>query len=71
MRFVLTSIRHNCLRCLEGWVREYFFAANGYEKEHGFLRSRRKNFVAPLPFLKMGDYPYSVWQVIPLSTMRT
>jgi cytochrome c-type biogenesis protein CcmH/NrfG len=41
----------------EGWVRDYFFAAYGYEKDMDFYAAEG-NFVAPLPFLKMGDYPY-------------
>jgi tetratricopeptide (TPR) repeat protein len=41
----------------QGWVRDYFFAANGYEKDMDFYAAEG-NFVAPLPFLKMRDYPY-------------
>ena len=41
----------------QGWVRDYFFAANGYEKDMDFYAAEG-NFVAPLPFLRMGDYPY-------------
>ena len=48
-----------------GWVRDYFFAANGYEKDMDFYAAEG-NFVAPLPFLKMGDYPYSVGKSFPL-----
>ena len=48
-----------------GWVRDYFFAANGYEKDMDFYAAEG-NFVAPLPFLKMGDYPYSVDKSFPL-----
>jgi len=40
-----------------GWVRDYFFAANGYEKDMDFYAADG-NYVAPLPFLSMGDYPY-------------
>ena len=43
----------------QGWVRDYFFAVNGYEKDMDFYAAEG-NFVAPLPFLKMGDYPYSL-----------
>jgi tetratricopeptide (TPR) repeat protein len=47
------------LRALpKGWVRDYFFAANGYEKDMDFYAAEG-NFVAPLPFLKMGEYPYA------------
>ncbi|MFY9791503.1 MAG: hypothetical protein WAJ99_09970, partial [Candidatus Sulfotelmatobacter sp.] len=49
----------------QGWVRDYFFAANGYEKDMDFYAADG-NFVAPLPFLKMGDYPYSVDKSFPL-----
>jgi tetratricopeptide (TPR) repeat protein len=49
----------------EGWVRDYFFAANGYEKDMDFYAAEG-NFVAPLPFLKMGDYPYSPGKSFPL-----
>ncbi|HZW79830.1 MAG TPA: FG-GAP-like repeat-containing protein [Candidatus Deferrimicrobiaceae bacterium] len=49
----------------QGWVRDYFFAANGYEKDMDFYAAEG-NFVAPLPFMKMGDYPYSVGKSFPL-----
>ena len=49
----------------QGWVRDYFFAANGYEKDMDFYAAEG-NFVAPLPFLKMGDYPYKPGQAFPL-----
>jgi tetratricopeptide (TPR) repeat protein len=49
----------------EGWVRDYFFAANGYEKDMDFYAAEG-NFVAPLPFLSMGDYPYAPKQSFPL-----
>jgi tetratricopeptide (TPR) repeat protein len=49
----------------KGWVRDYFFAANGYEKDMDFYAAEG-NFVAPLPFLKMGDYPYPSSQSFPL-----
>jgi len=49
----------------QGWVRDYFFAANGYEKDMDFYAAEG-NFVAPLPFLKMGDYPYSPGKSFPL-----
>ena len=48
-----------------GWVRDYFFAANGYEKDMDFYAAEG-NFVAPLPFLRMGDYPYSAGKGFPL-----
>jgi tetratricopeptide (TPR) repeat protein len=49
----------------EGWVRDYFFAANGYEKDMDFYAAEG-NFVAPLPFLKMTDYPYTPGKSFPL-----
>ena len=49
----------------KGWVRDYFFAANGYEKDMDFYAAEG-NFVAPLPFLRMGDYPYPARKGFPL-----
>jgi hypothetical protein len=49
----------------EGWQRDYFFAANGYEKDMDFYAAEG-NFVAPLPFLKMTDYPYAPGKSFPL-----
>ncbi len=49
----------------DGWVRDYFFAANGYEKDMDFYAAEG-NFVAPLPFLRMGDYPYTPGKSFPL-----
>ncbi len=49
----------------QGWVRDYFFAAFGYEKDMDFYAAEG-NFVAPLPFLKMGDYPYAPGKSFPL-----
>jgi tetratricopeptide (TPR) repeat protein len=48
-----------------GWVRDYFFAAYGYEKDMDFYAADG-NFVAPLPFLSMKDYPYAPKQSFPL-----
>lgn len=48
-----------------GWVRDYFFAANGYEKDMDFYAADG-NYVAPLPFLSMGDYPYRPPKSFPL-----
>jgi tetratricopeptide (TPR) repeat protein len=48
-----------------GWVRDYFFAANGYEKDMDFYAAEG-NYVAPLPFLSMGEYPYPPKQSFPL-----
>ncbi len=47
----------------DGWVRDYFFAANGYEKDMDFYAAEG-NFVAPLPFLSMGDYPYTPKKIV-------
>ena len=41
----------------EGWVRDYFFVANGYEKDMDFY-AYRGDTVAPLPFGAMKSYPY-------------
>jgi len=49
----------------QGWVRDYFFAAYGYEKDMDF-HAAEGNFVAPLPFLKMTDYPYPPGKSFPL-----
>ena len=48
-----------------GWVRDYFFAANGYEKDMDFYAAEG-NYVAPLPFMSMGEYPYSARKSFPL-----
>jgi hypothetical protein len=49
----------------DGWLRDYFFAANGYEKDMDFYAAEG-NFVAPLPFLSMGEYPYPPKTSFPL-----
>jgi hypothetical protein len=49
----------------QGWARDYFFAANGYEKDMDFYAAEG-NFVAPLPFHSMGDYPYAPGKSFPL-----
>lgn len=49
----------------KGWVRDYFFAANGYEKDMDFYAAEG-NHVAPLPFLSMGEYPYPTRESFPL-----
>jgi len=48
-----------------GWARDYFFAANGYEKDMDFYAAEG-NYVAPLPFLSMGEYPYTPKKSFPL-----
>jgi tetratricopeptide (TPR) repeat protein len=40
-----------------GWVRDYFFIANGYEKDMDFY-AYRGDTVDPLPFREMPTYPY-------------
>ncbi len=40
-----------------GWVRDYFFVANGYEKDMDFY-AYRGDTVEPLPFRDMNAYPY-------------
>jgi hypothetical protein len=41
----------------QGWVRDYFFEVNGYEKDMDFYAYNSTN-VDPLPFRNMGTYPY-------------
>jgi hypothetical protein len=41
----------------KGWTRDYFFMANGYEKDMDFYAADGST-VAPLPFRRMGTYPY-------------
>jgi len=55
----------NLPRLPQGWVRDYFFAANGYEKDMDFYAAEG-NYVAPLPFLSMGEYPYTPKKSFPL-----
>jgi Tfp pilus assembly protein PilF len=40
-----------------GWARDYFFVANGYEKDMDFY-AYRGDTVEPLPFRAMETYPY-------------
>jgi tetratricopeptide (TPR) repeat protein len=49
----------------QGWARDYFFAANGYEKDMDFYAAEGA-YVAPLPFLSMGEYPYTPKKSFPL-----
>jgi hypothetical protein len=41
----------------QGWVRDYFFGAHGYEKDMDFY-AYDPTHVEPLPFRGMGTYPY-------------
>ena len=41
----------------KGWTRDYFFMANGYEKDMDFYAADGST-VEPLPFRRMGTYPY-------------
>jgi len=41
----------------QGWARDYFFAAHGYEKDMDFY-AYRGDTVEPLPYHDMGTYPY-------------
>jgi tetratricopeptide (TPR) repeat protein len=52
-----------------GWVRDFFFAANGYEKDMDFYAAEG-NYVAPLPFLSMGEYPYAPKKSFPLDDVH-
>jgi tetratricopeptide (TPR) repeat protein len=49
----------------KGWVRDYFFVANGYEKDMDFYAAEA-NTVQPLPFRTMGTYPYPRGRSFPL-----
>ncbi|HWX53525.1 MAG TPA: FG-GAP-like repeat-containing protein [Verrucomicrobiae bacterium] len=42
----------------KNWKRDYFFFANGYEKDMDFYAAEG-DFVNPLPFHRMSEYPYS------------
>ena len=48
----------------KGWVRDYFFVANGYEKDMDFYAAHGDT-VDPLPFRRMSDYPYPKGQSFP------
>jgi tetratricopeptide (TPR) repeat protein len=49
----------------KGWTRDYFFVANGYEKDMDFYAADGST-VEPLPFRKMGSYPYPQGKSFPL-----
>jgi Flp pilus assembly protein TadD len=49
----------------KGWVRDYFFAADGYEKDMDFYAADGST-VDPLPFRSMGIYPYPSSRSFPM-----
>jgi len=49
----------------KGWVRDYFFVASGYEKDMDFYAYDFTS-VDPLPFRRMGTYPYPASRSFPL-----
>ncbi|HXZ79083.1 MAG TPA: FG-GAP-like repeat-containing protein [Terriglobales bacterium] len=48
-----------------GWTRDYFFFADGFEKDMDFYAAEGLT-VAPLPFHEMGTYPYPAAKNYPL-----
>ena len=46
-----------CLSFQKDGLRDYFFEANGYEKDMDFYAADGST-VEPLPFRQMGTYPY-------------
>jgi tetratricopeptide (TPR) repeat protein len=51
-----------------GWTRDYFFVANGYEKDMDFYAAHGDT-VEPLPFRAMGTYPYPSGKSFPSNDM--
>ena len=49
----------NLPRLPRGWKRDYFFFADGYEKDMDFYAAEGLS-VAPLPYRAMPEYPYSI-----------
>jgi len=49
----------------KGWARDYFFVANGYEKDMDFYAAEAST-VQPLPFRSMGTYPYPKGRSFPM-----
>ncbi|HEV8525494.1 MAG TPA: FG-GAP-like repeat-containing protein [Terriglobales bacterium] len=47
------------------WIRDYFFMANGYEKDMDFYAAQGGT-VNPLPFRDMGTYPYPAGKSYPM-----
>jgi len=52
-----------------GWSRDYFFVANGYEKDMDFYAYDFTR-VDPLPFRDMSGYPYPADQSFPLDDLH-
>jgi len=48
-----------------GWTRDYFFLANGYEKDMDFYAAEGTT-VEPLPYRAMESYPYPAGKHYPL-----
>ncbi len=53
----------------KGWARDYFFVANGYEKDMDFY-AYHGDQVDPLPFRAMGTYPYPKGKSYPLDPIH-
>ena len=53
----------------KGWTRDYFFLANGYEKDMDFYAAEGDT-VHPMPFRSMGTYPYPEGKSFPLDGPR-
>ena len=53
----------------QGWVRDYFFQAAGYEKDMDFYATEGST-VDPLPFHNMGTYPYPAGKSFPLDDVH-
>lgn len=49
----------------KGWTRDYFFLANGYEKDMDFYAAEGGT-VHPMPFRGMGTYPYPAGKSFPM-----
>jgi tetratricopeptide (TPR) repeat protein len=54
----------------QGWTRDYFFLANGYEKDMDFYAADGST-VEPLPFRSMGTYPHGGGKSFPLDPAHT
>ena len=63
MKWLSTSIPPNCRRLPKGWTRDYFFVANGYEKDMDFYAAEGST-VDPLALPQHGHVSVS-GQVVP------